>query len=60
MNTKWFMAGLAAMVLAMLAWALRWETLYAGRESAYLMNRWTGEIRWLVGGDWHPVGRSKP
>ncbi len=47
-------------LVIVLGWLFRWETLYAGRESAYQMTRWTGELRWLTGADWQPVEQSKP
>ena len=56
---KWCVVGLI-LILLPVAWAFRWETLYAGKDSAYVMNRWTGETRWLVGSEWHPVGMSRP
>lgn len=44
-----------ACLAASLGWVFRRETLAAGKDSAYLMNRWTGEIVWVYGDRWFPV-----
>lgn len=52
--TRWLLAGLAAILLAALAWAFRWEVTPinngGGNGFAYMVNRWTGTL-YLVAGN---------
>jgi ferric-dicitrate binding protein FerR (iron transport regulator) len=44
----WAIAAVAALLLA-LGWAFRWQVVETQR-GAYVINRWTGEVRYLLNG----------
>lgn len=55
---------LCATVLAgVVAWATRWQAVVppgsSGYPGAFLVNRWTGEIRYLQGVNWIAVDELK-
>ena len=58
--------GIAAILLLVyLGWFFQWQAIEThpatGRASAFLVNRWTGEIRVLseAAGEWNLIEKSK-
>ena len=37
-----------------------YQVVSAGPESAYLVNRWTGEVRYITGATWQSVDADRP
>jgi hypothetical protein len=61
---KWGALVGGAVLLVLASWFFRWEAIPVmradGPASAYIMNRWTGEIRFLRTDEWSPVKKDAP
>jgi hypothetical protein len=61
-SRPWFIiAAWVGVFITVLAagWAIRWEIVSAGPSGAFMLNRWTGEVRYLQGNAWLEVEKLK-